>query len=226
MKCNPSEIKGRIVVLHGLGVHSWVMWLLARRLANAGYLVENWGYGSIRQSLQRLIPHFEQRFQELQQQTPPTVPLYIVGHSMGSIIARAVAANVELPSLRKLIMLTPPNSGSHVATSLGSRLRWLTNLVEELSDREDSLVNTLTRSLKIEVGIIAADRDHLVSEPSTHLECEADHIVLPGRHTELVFKRDVVAQILHFIEHGTFCRDGLTFEQAHPLQQNRQAGEQ
>ena len=201
--------RGVVVLLHGLAANSWLMALLARRLQADGYRPENWGYWSFWQSLETLIPEFEERFATLQSQLPANIPLHIVGHSMGSIIARSVASNVDLPSLKRIVMLSPPNAGSHFATSVGRHMRWLTSLVDELSDRPDSLVNQLPipERPEIQVGVIAAQRDLVVHESSTHLSGETDHISLPSGHSTLVLRNAVADQVLHFLEYGLFHRD-------------------
>ncbi|SFI24870.1 esterase/lipase family protein [Planctomicrobium piriforme] len=205
----PPAPKGVVVLLHGLGANSWMMSLLAQRLKWQGYQVENWGYYSVWQSLGQLTPLFESKFKSLQSNLPDDMPLHIVAHSMGSIITRAALSNVELPSLKRVVMLSPPNRGSHVATMVGPYLRWLTPLVEELSDREDSFVNRLSRNVPtdLQVGVIAAEWDYVLREISTHIECEVDHIMLPSRHTGLVLRRRAAEQILHFLEHGRFHRE-------------------
>lgn len=203
--------RGRVVLLHGLGCNRMFTALLAWRLAARGYGVEHWGYGSVRQSLPRLVDRFSSRFETLQRGLPEGMPLHIVGHSLGSIIVRAALARAEYPRLRRFVMLSPPNCGSHVASLVGQRLKWLTDLVDELADREDSLVNGLPQQLGAEVGVIAAEWDYVVRVASTHIPGEADHIVMPSRHTGLLFRRPVAEQIMHFLEHGRFHRPACPF---------------
>lgn len=205
--------RGTVVLLHGLAANSWLMTLLSRRLQQQGFTVENWGYWSFWQSLETLIPEFEERFQTVQQRlNDEQAPLHVVGHSMGSIIARCVASQAELPSLRRLVMLSPPNGGSHFATTVGPHLKWLTSLVDELSDRPDSLVNRLPVPQKpdLQVGVIAAERDRVVREEATHLMGETDHICLPSGHSTLVLRNNVADQVLHFLEYGAFHREACT----------------
>jgi pimeloyl-ACP methyl ester carboxylesterase len=206
---SPAPDSGTVVLLHGLAANSWWMTLLATRLRQQGYRALNWGYPSVRCSLQELIPKLAERFQRLQEKLPADRPLHIVGHSMGSILSRGILSQIELPALRRLVMLSPPNAGSHVATRIGARLRWLTPLFEELADHDASLVNRLPRAFtsEVQVGVIAAAWDYVVRESSTHLEGETDHIVLPSRHSGLVLRRPAAEQIVHFLKHGRFHRE-------------------
>ena len=198
--------KGVVVLLHGLAANSWLMALLAYRLQLQGYHVINWGYWSFWQSLDHLVPHFKERFHALARELPPETPLQIVAHSMGAIITRAALESLDLPMLKRVVLLSPPNRGSHVATRLGPYLRWLSPLVEELADHSDSYVNRTKHHFRsgIQVGVIAAKWDYVLSEETTHLEEEVDHITLPSRHSGLVLRRRVADQILYFLEQGTF----------------------
>jgi len=204
-----SDDKGVVVLLHGLGANSWLMSLLAHRLQAHGYRVINWGYWSLWQTLEKLIPEFEQKFQDLKHHLLPDTPVQIVAHSMGSIITRAALAKVEIPSLQRVVMLSPPNRGSYVASWVGPYLRWLTPLIDELADRSDSYVNRIQQTMPddVQVGVIAAEWDYVLHEGATHLDGESDHIVLPSRHSGLVLRWRVAEQIVYFLEHGEFRRE-------------------
>jgi len=201
--------KGVVVLLHGLGVNSWLMSLLAHRLHLHGYRTMNWGYWSLWQSLENLIPEFQRRFRDLQRNLPPNTPVQIVAHSMGSIITRAALMDIEFPALKRVVMLSPPNRGSHVATWVGPYLRWLTPLIDELADRDGSYVNRIQQSMPphVQVGVIAAEWDYVLHEMTTHLDGEKDHIILPSRHSGLVLRRRVADQIIHFLDYGEFLRE-------------------
>lgn len=211
--------KGVVVLLHGLGASSWLMSLLAHRLHGQGYRVVNWGYWSFWQSLENLIPEFADRFTTLSQSLPAETPLQVVAHSMGSIITRAALENVDLPTLQRVVLLSPPNRGSHVATWVGPYLKWLSPLVDELADRSDSYVNRISQSFRpdVKVGVIAAEWDYVLHEYSTHLEGESDHITMPSRHSGLVLRRKVAEQILHFLEQGAFQRETAAAPNLDPL---------
>lgn len=195
-----------IILLHGIGCNSWMNWFFAKHLRSIGYNVHNLGYNSVGQSLPSIIERIGQRTLQIHHQMNEDSNLYLVGHSMGAIISRAMACQLDLPKLKRVVMITPPNAGSHVATYLGPKLRWLSPAVWDLADHPDSFVNRLPIPRDVELGVIAAERDPVIHEESTHIEGEVDHIVLPGRHGELIFKRDVYDQVSHFLKHGGFHR--------------------
>ena len=56
------------------------------------------------------------------------------------------------------------------------------------------------------LGVIAATTDILVRRNNTHLPCQADHIVLPGWHTGILFRKETIAQTRHFLAYGRFER--------------------
>ncbi len=101
-------------------------------------------------------------------------------------------------------MLGPPNGGSPVARQLAPRLGAICPPLRELSDEADSYVNRLETSLELELGIIAAASDRVVRLPSTMLPGQSDHIVLPGRHGELPWRRDTRDEVVHFLRRGRF----------------------
>lgn len=204
-----GAVRGTVVLLHGLGANSWLMWPLASRLQKRGFATQNWGYWSVGESLASLVPHFREKLRRLQDARQDDHPLYLVGHSLGSIISRGVLAEAEFPAVKRLVMICPPNRGSRVAATVGPYLRWLTPLVDELADGEGSLVNQLPQSLTADIGVIAAGSDRVVHERNTHLATEADHIVLPGMHGDLIFRSSVALQVDHFLTHGRFCRADL-----------------
>jgi hypothetical protein len=57
----------------------------------------------------------------------------------------------------------------------------------------------------LELGIIAAAYDRVVSVRNTHLESETDHVVLPSGHGQLLFRSDVAEQVLSFLRDGRFA---------------------
>ena len=79
--------------------------------------------------------------------------------------------------------------------------------VRELSNADRSAARELPVPPGVEVGVIAVTLDHAVAEESTHLEGEADHLVIPGMHSMVPYQSQAHAQILHFLEHGRFARE-------------------
>ncbi len=132
--------------------------------------------------------------------------VHIVAHSMGGIITRLALAEFQPRRLGRLVMVAPPNRGSHVATWLAPWLGRICPPLVQLADGDDSFVCRLPLPQVPELGVIAAATDFLVREPSTHLGCETDHITLAGLHSAILWRRETAEQVQHFLEHGSFRR--------------------
>lgn len=195
-----------VVLLHGLAANRLAMLRLAKHLDAHGYVVQNWGYPSITTSIETHAREFRNRLSDFSA-GHPFGSIHLVTHSMGGIVARRALSLSRPPNLGRFVMLGPPNSGSHVARRMARPLRRLCPPLQELSDAPDSYVNGLEEPRGIEVGIIAAAADRVVKLPSTHLECQRDHIVLPGHHGVLPWRRETSEQVLHFLLHGHFDRE-------------------
>ncbi|HUS55140.1 MAG TPA: alpha/beta fold hydrolase [Thermohalobaculum sp.] len=93
-----------IVLIHALGRSRWSMWLLARRLRAAGWPVAvatypSQGWGAV----------------------------HLVGHSLGGLIARALATTRPELRIARVVQMGTPNGGTKVAVLLArwALARWL-----------------------------------------------------------------------------------------------------
>jgi hypothetical protein len=132
--------------------------------------------------------------------------LHFVTHSLGSIIVRAMLREGRLPQLGRVVMLAPPNAGSHMAWALSPVLGWLCPVLREISTAPNSYVNQLGAPSWKEIGVIAASNDWMVRRRSTHLETQLDHIVIRGDHIRLPLLRETAEQVVHFLNKGAFRR--------------------
>jgi hypothetical protein len=60
----------------------------------------------------------------------------------------------------------------------------------------------------VEIGVIAAANDALVSEESTHPAVPHEHVTLPTWHTGLLFRRDTAELVADFLASGSFAAAG------------------
>jgi pimeloyl-ACP methyl ester carboxylesterase len=197
----PGEV---VLVVHGFMATRIMTAMLARRLKRLGYRVINFGYRSFLPSIthngRQLRSHIEQLLRD-----PEVKQVHIVAHSMGSLLTRYALAGVLSERIGRIVMLCPPNTGSHVATALKPWLGAVLTPLCEMADTPDSLVNQLPCLQEREVGVIAAQSDFMVRSDSTHLPGEGDHIVVPGLHASILFSRAVVREVGHFLETGRFA---------------------
>jgi pimeloyl-ACP methyl ester carboxylesterase len=175
---------------------------LARSLHRSGYSVKNWGYPSVRRSIRQ---HAQSLRHLLDSFDNPTISrIHLVTHSMGGIVARCAMNGGQLPKIGRIVMLAPPNAGSQVARWLAPCLGRICRPLNELSDRPDSFVNRLGFSSGVDVGVISAANDAVVTLRSTQLTGQRDHIVLPGRHGTLPLRGDTARQVCSFLAFGRF----------------------
>ena len=202
---NRSSEQDTVVLVHGLAAMPFVMRPLAHSLRNHFGQVVNWGYSSLWSRIERHGRSLAQLLRRLDG-GEPSGRLHLIGHSMGGIIGRLALAEYLPRRFGRFLMLAPPNRGSHVARRLAPFLGRLCPPISQLVDHDSSFVCTLPKASVPELGIIAAQGDFMVLEPSTRLGCERDHIVLPGLHSSVLWQRETAEQVRHFIKHGEFRR--------------------
>ena len=198
---NSSEV---VVVLHGFAASPRWMTLVCRRVARTGRRVVNWGYPSWRRSIDLNGQDLLQAIYDLAEDES-VQRIHFLTYSMGSIICRAaLLKDPQVPKVGRVVMLGPPNRGSHVASLLAPLFGWMVPAARELSTRPDSYVNGLPRMQGVEVGVIAGGRDRVVRHDCTHLPSQREHLVVPRGHAGLLLSREVVRTALRFVETGSF----------------------
>ena len=195
---------GLVLLMHGFAANRWWMNLLQRRLLREGFRTRNWGYSSL---YQPVVNHADRLRALLEGELSSEPRVHVVAHSMGAIVTRAALSSGVLPNIGRIVFLAPPNHGSPMARVIQSSIGRVCKPIADLSDRADSFVNTLPRTIEAEVGIIAARYDHLVPVANTHLPEESDHIVLPATHSSLLFSRAAVTQVNTFLLTGRLAKE-------------------
>ncbi len=192
-----------VVLTHGIASSRYFMWPLARHLRQIGHETRLYGYPSLWKSNERLGEDFACYLHRLAEQHPGR-KLHVVAHSMGSIVTRCALMAGVPTNVARVVMIGPPNRGSHVATRLAPALGWIAPTLRELCDHEQSFVNSLPRRLDVEVGIITAQYDRMVRPESTLLDEGFAHLVLPNHHTPILWYRRTADHIHRFLQQGEF----------------------
>ncbi len=188
-------------------------------LKKVGYKVRNVDYPSRTASIEKLAEDaIGPAVAECERDG--AVKIHFVTHSMSGIMVRSYLARHPLPSLGRVVMLGPPNQGSEVADVFGHC--WLYKKIFgptmlELTTATNSTANKLG-SANFCLGVIAGDRsinwlhsfimpgrdDGMVSVERTKLAGMTDHIVIHATHTFMVKKREVIHQVVCFLQNGRF----------------------
>lgn len=202
--CDPGERAGEVVVLtHGFMANRWMLVPLAGRLHRCGWGTRCWGYESWWTSVTDHAAVFAEVLRAIDED-PATQKLHLVTHSMGCIIGRAALERHRPAKLGRFVMLAPPNRGSFVATATAGLFGRIFKPIAELKTGEGSLVNSIPQPEGIDIGVIAAGRDALVSLDATRLDVPHEHVTLPCLHSSLLFRRDAARLIAVFLETGSF----------------------
>ena len=189
-----------VVIIHGFGGKRLWMQPLSLRFKR-DYDVINWSYFSLGGSIDR----HASRFAEFLNSIDAGGKINIVAHSMGSIIARAALQKHRCGKVNRVVLLAPPNSGSHVARYAGLVLGSICKPISELSSAETSYVNQLPNSIEYETGVIASKFDILVPVENTKMDGLSDYRIVNGTHNSLLFSGRIATMANQFIQTGRFA---------------------
>lgn len=194
---------------------------MAQALAAAGYRVVNLDYPSTEISIGETSALLDQTIEDCCSQSGDEV--HFVTHSLGGIIVRFHLDRHPREDLGRVVMLSPPNSGSEVVDALGDFELFESAFgpaAQELSTEDDSVPRQLG-PVDFELGIITGNRsinpvfswmipgddDGQVSVDGARIEGMADFLVVPHTHTFIMNSPEVIRQTVHFLEHGSFDRE-------------------
>jgi len=209
-----------VILLHGLARTEASFLALQTVLEQAGYTVVNQGYASTSAPVEDLA---EAALPAALGACPGDGPVHIVTHSMGGILTRVWLSRTRPSRLGRVVMMGPPNRGTELVDALGqiAVFGWLNGPAgQQLGTGEASLPRRLPPA-DYEVGVIAGTRsvnpvwsailpgpnDGKVTVEATHVEGEADHVVLPVSHTFMMVNPLAMAQVLLFLRDGAFAPD-------------------
>ena len=221
----PSEC---IILLHGLARTSKSMIPLSEQLHNQGFLVVNVDYPSREFPIailaeKAIAPALENCRQY------PISGIHFVTHSLGGILVRQYLSQHQIPELKRVVMLAPPNKGSQVVDNLRdvAPYNWLNGPTgKELGTDANSVPNTLG-AVDFDLGVIAGTvsinlllsmylpdpDDGKVSMENTKIEGMRDFISLPVSHPYIMKDIEAIAQTILFLRHGQFLHTtSLTHE--------------
>ena len=211
-----------VVLAHGLGRTPASMAILANRLEEAGFRVVRFGYPSRSEPMEALVDRLRDEVERCCGDDPRHV--HFVTHSMGGVLVRSYLSRRPEPHEGRVVMLSPPNRGSEIVDAFADSelLRsFLGPAGSRLGTRPDGIANQLG-PVRFSLGIIAGRRsmnpigswlipgpdDGTVGVDRADIEGSSSFLVLPATHTFIMNRRDVADDVVHFLRHGRFRRDG------------------
>ena len=116
-------------------------------------------------------------------------------------------ADFDIKNLGRIVMLVPPNQGSHVARKVVRYFGWLTPSLQQLSDAPDSFVNQLPNTHQqqgIEFGIIESTKDRVIAQGGVHLDGYRDYLRLDIHHGVIQWYSQTIQLVENFLHEGRF----------------------
>ncbi|MES9973889.1 MAG: alpha/beta hydrolase [Candidatus Thiodiazotropha sp.] len=208
-----------VVLLHGLGRSNTAMWLLAARIGNAGYQVEQVGYSSLNKAPEEIIGNISQQIDACCAEQDRTV--HFVGHSLGGLLIRAYLQENKLEYLGRVVLVGTPNQGTEIVDNMRDNclMQLLGPTANALGTDDTSLPKQLEPPY-YPVGVIAGYYDSdsnddllpgrddgLVPVESTKLEGMTDFIEIESGHSMMRYSKDVAKQVIAFLNNGKFHRE-------------------
>lgn len=217
-----SQDQNTVVIIHGSLMGPPWMKFAEYLLLKEGFLVHNIGYQTRRHNV---FQHAENICAKIKEKEVKG-ELMLFGFSLGGLISWALAQNHPELSIKRLVLLGSPNKGSEVADYMDSSRHWrwlyqglFGNVKDDLKAYNNPFLSELKPLKDCEVGIIGGSvpgkhhllahkipspNDGLVSEESLSLDWAKDKIMLNVSHTELIFRRSVIRQVIAFLKEGQF----------------------
>ncbi len=208
-----------VILLHGLTRSSQSMNKIEESLLNHGYRVINVDYPSTEHSIEYLANNVLSDV-IARCNTGSVTKINFVTHSLGGIIVRYYLKHHPLKNLGRVVMLSPPNKGSELVDNLKDSIFFKKShgpAGQQLGTDKESVPLNLG-PVDFNLGVIAGSLsfnliasvilpgpdDGVVSVESTKVEGMSDFIVMPNSHTFIMKSKNVIMQIIHFLENGEF----------------------
>ena len=212
------------MLLHGLGRTARSMRPVERALTPRGYATLNIDYPSRVADIETLAAGVARQIDRWHAEGP----LDFVTHSLGGILLRVAVARGHLAATRvhRAVMLGPPNDGSELADVLPS-VPFFGWVFQQFTGPAGRQLGTGLRGVPgqlppapFDLGVIAGNRsynpvfsailgdanDGKVRVERARVEGMSDFLVMPYWHPLLMAAPKVIAQVVHFLETGTFRR--------------------
>ena len=194
------------------------MWLLAKRIEDAGYHVKRIGYSSLNVTPQEILEEVTGQIESCCAHYQK--PVHYVGHSLGGLLIRAYLQEKRPENIGRVVLMGTPNQGTPIVDAFRDKwwMKFLGPTTSALGTENDSFPGSLGAPF-YPVGVIAgvansrhndawlpgAD-DGLVTVEATKLEGMSDFIVIRTGHSFMRYDQEVARQAVAFLRDGRFSR--------------------
>ncbi len=208
-----------VILLHGLARSYRSMQKIETNLLKHGFRTVNLNYPSTEHRIEYLANNVL-RYAIARCPADSDTKIHFVTHSLGGIIVRYYLKQNKLSNLGRVVMISPPNNGSELVDNFKDSYFFKKRhgpAGQQLGTSKKSVPQNLG-PVDFELGVITGNRsfnpvssmmipgpdDGAVSVESAKVKGMVDFIVMPNSHTFIMKSKDVIMQIIHFLEHGEF----------------------
>lgn len=210
------SVAGRVLLVHGLWMHSVSMHWLATRLRRQGFEADLFGYYSLLQGTDSVVARLADRLA----QQPGT---HVLAHSLGGLLSLRAAEQAGAGSMGRIVCLGSPLAGSQAAASIASKIPGGAALVGQNRSLLAAGIGRIPAGLQVGViagcvprglgGMVArlaGEHDGTVAIRETRVPGLADHAVVRASHSGLLFSDAAVLRATTFLREGRFERASQT----------------
>jgi alpha-beta hydrolase superfamily lysophospholipase len=161
-----------VVLTHGLGRSNMAMWVLAWRLEQAGYTVQQVGYDSLTDTPDEILHAVSAQINECC--IDAVQPLHFVGHSLGGLLNCAYLERHRAQQLGRVVLIGSSSRGTPVVDMFADRwwMQFAGPTAKALGTGADAFPHTLSPPPYYPLGVIAGVTDN--GPMSTHIPGEGD----------------------------------------------------
>ncbi|HEY9079264.1 esterase/lipase family protein [Magnetovibrio sp.] len=191
-----------VVLVHGLGRSAHSLDKMAEELRAQGFEAVQFNYAST----QGAIADHARALNRVLDGLKGVRTVSFVTHSLGGpVVRQALEQNKQDFEVGRVVMLAPPNQGSHVARTLSQYAFFRTLLGPALTDLASPSMQVLAKPpspfavIAGRVSVLSGDGDGVVDIEETKLKHMSKHLVVPASHTFIMDHPDVISFSVDFI---------------------------
>lgn len=203
-----------VVLVHGLWMTGWVLYLQKRRLERCGFRTYLFSYSTITKDIEHNARQLARFIEGLRESR-----IHLIGHSLGGLLIIEAMKKIHDERIGRIVLMGPPYADCQAGrafakTWLGRCLigkslpQWIASEKAPWKGSADLGVVAGVRQLGLGMLItrFTVEHDGVVTVDETRVPGMSDHIVLNVGHSEMMFSSKVIAAACEFLRSGRFTR--------------------